>query len=82
MSFLTSTLARVVPGLNAWSVLIALAVLGMALFFVVIAISLREPRRRAAEDGRAERPAGAAGASARRAGADEVGQRPAARTPG
>jgi len=50
MSSSTLTLARVVPGLTVWSVLIALVGIGMAVFFVVIAISLREPRRAASPD--------------------------------
>ncbi|MFN8039688.1 MAG: hypothetical protein U0Q07_10820 [Acidimicrobiales bacterium] len=51
MSSLTPTLARVVPGLTVWSVLIALVGIGMAAFFVVIAVSLRERRAAALDAG-------------------------------
>ena len=55
------TLARVVPGLTAWSVIVALVCGGMAVFFVVIASSLREPRH----PGSAERPGDPAGGARR-----------------
>lgn len=50
-------LARVVPGLTVWSVLIALFGIGMAVFFVVIAVSLRERRAAAPDAGARDRTA-------------------------